>query len=118
MPLRLRLAAGRDLDQVGVVFQYVIWNSDDRAAAAFAGPRAELDLAQVLEREIPNDADTFASLPFLVKIAVDEVFKRAVRLRRADHVILFLPKHRLFTLSWRGVARSLKFWRKRPPANS
>src|SRR4051812_1899141 len=53
MPLRFRLAARHDLDQVRIVFQYVIWNIDDRAASSLAEPRSELDLAQILESEIP-----------------------------------------------------------------
>jgi hypothetical protein len=66
--LGLGLAAGPDLDEVGVVGERLARDVDDGALAALALPVSKLDLVEVLELVVDDDRDALVLLPLLVGV--------------------------------------------------
>src|SRR5436309_1468122 len=62
LTLRRKVAAGRDLADVGIVDAAVAVEIDERTAAAAAGPRPQLSGSDVLHPEAGDDRDAFAPL--------------------------------------------------------
>src|SRR5579862_1689409 len=68
MPLGLRLATGRDLDELGVVVATGALKVDEHAAAALALPGIELDGGEILDVEALLRRHAFGLLPVAVVI--------------------------------------------------
>ena len=75
MVLRLGLAAGLDLDDVAIVGHVVVVDVDDRALAAFALPRPQLDFCQARKVMVFVDFYPFVLEPFSIGIDYNIVFE-------------------------------------------
>ena len=86
MPLGFGLPIRRDLDQMCIVRQVVVWNMNDGASAAFPRPGAELDFIEIAKGEILDDPHSLAALPGLISIINNKIVERLFRHFRDLHI--------------------------------
>ena len=77
--LRLGFAAWFDLDNMAVIRHVAVIDMGDRAKAAFALPRSELDLRQAWKIKFLMDCDAFRLEPICIGIGLCVIFKTRFR---------------------------------------